>query len=183
VPEQPLVATLYGGPGTGKSTTCAAVFAALKQKGYNVEIAHEYAKDLTWEGRTTALGFQPYVAVKQMYREHRLYGQVDAIITDTSTLLSLIHGKNNTPAFEAWIVDEYKRKRTLNIFIERDPSRPYNVRGRSQTATEATKLDRRIRHMLESNGVPYLPIRMNKDTDSHTDFIIRMVEAGLVGRI
>ena len=46
-----LTVNLFGGPGTGKSTTSAAVFSLLKMHGVNAELITEFAKDLTWEKR------------------------------------------------------------------------------------------------------------------------------------
>lgn len=175
-----LLVVLYGGPGTGKSTTAALVFGALKQAGYNVEVAHEYAKDLTWEERHAALGYQPYIAAKQMWREQRLMGQVDAIITDTSTLLGLVYqGKGYTEALAAWLKDEYARKNTLDFYLHRDPTRPYNVRGRTQDATAATRLDGKIRYMLLMNNVRTTDVMVDKDTNSHVDFIVKQVKEKL----
>ena len=44
-----LVINLCGGPGTGKSTLSANLFAKLKMAGVDVELAPEYVKDLVWE--------------------------------------------------------------------------------------------------------------------------------------
>lgn len=38
---------LYGGPGSGKSTTAAGVVSQLKLLSINAELVTEYAKDLT----------------------------------------------------------------------------------------------------------------------------------------
>lgn len=173
-----LLVVLYGGPGTGKSTTASLVFGSLKQDGHNVEMAHEYAKDLTWEQRTNALGCQEYIWGKQVWRERRLQGQVEAVITDTSTLLSLVYGQP-APAFRDAVLEEYDRKWTLNIFLRRDPTRPYNVRGRNQSATDATRMDRRIEAMLESSNIPYASVPLNKDTNSHVPLIVDMTKEAI----
>lgn len=165
---------LYGGPGTGKSTTAALVFGALKQAGRNVELVTEYAKDLTWEGAHGKLAFQPLVAAKQMWRDERLDGQVDAVITDTSPLLSLIYGDRG-PEFRAWIDAEYARRETLNIFLRRDPSRAYNPAGRSQTEPEAQLADCEIRGLLRSLGLPFVQVEVDKDENSHVHAILRFI--------
>lgn len=77
------IINLFGGPGVGKSTLAATTFAHMKQEGYSVELVTEYAKQLTWEGRTNALSNQIYVFAKQLHNIFRLKGQVD--------YLSLIH--------------------------------------------------------------------------------------------
>ena len=49
-----IVINLFAGPGVGKSTTAARVFAELKLKGVNCEMALEFAKDKVWEESFTA---------------------------------------------------------------------------------------------------------------------------------
>jgi len=46
--SKPLIVDFFAGPGAGKSTTAADVFAKLKWRGVNAELIGEYAKDLTW---------------------------------------------------------------------------------------------------------------------------------------
>lgn len=174
-----LQVTLYGGPGTGKSTTRALVFGELKQRGLNIEEAPEYAKELVWEEATGKLGFQPYIIAKQMWRMRRLEGQVDAIITDTSTLLSLVYGgpeNGVTPAFRDWVIDEYKSQNGLDFYLTRDPSRPYNPKGRTQNLSEAREADEQIRSLLHAYDIPYSEIQVDKDGSSHIKVIADAVE-------
>ena len=51
----PIVCNFFSGPGAGKSTLAAAVFAKLKMLGVNCELVTEFAKDKTWEKNYTAL--------------------------------------------------------------------------------------------------------------------------------
>lgn len=179
---KPLTVSLFAGPGTGKSTTMGLVFGRLKERGHNAELVPEYAKDLTWEEAWGKLAHQPYVAAKQMWRLDRLKDRVDVIVTDTSTLLGLIYGKasgGRTQAFDDWLVDDYKRRWTLNIFLERDPSRPYNPAGRRQSEASAIDADARILSMLNDLGVPYLGVRVNKDDGAHVDRIVHETEQRL----
>lgn len=146
----PLIAVLYGGPGTGKSTTAAGLFADLKMRGVNCELVHEVAKDFVWEKRATALSHQPYIIAKQMFHMDRLGDQVDVIVTDTSTLYALIYGEKLLTEFKEWVIADYKARRTLNIFLDRNPSRPYSTEGRYQSKEEAEACDGQIRSMLDS---------------------------------
>jgi predicted ATPase len=146
----PLVVVLYGGPGTGKSTTAAGLFADLKMRGVNCELVHEVAKDFVWEKRATALAHQPYLVTKQMFHMDRMGDQVDVIVTDTSTLYALIYGENLLPEFTQWIIADYKARRTLNIFLDRNPSRPYSTAGRYQSEEEAVACDGQIKNMLDA---------------------------------
>lgn len=158
----PVTVVLYGGPGTGKSTTAAQVFARLKQVGYNVEIVHEVAKDFTWEQRHVALSHQPYIMGKQTFRMDRLRGKVEGIVTDTSTLFALIYGDKRfaSDAFRAWVLDDYRRRKTINVFLTRDPSRAYNPNGRRQSEESAKAMDEKIRALLNENEISHYIVPM-----------------------
>ena len=150
---------LYGGPASGKSTTRAEVFSILKKEHVEIEEVTEVAKDYVWEKAIGKLQFQPLMMAKQMWRERRLEDQVDAIITDTSTLLSLVYGAEEhgvTPEFRAWIVAEYRKANRLDFFIDRNPNIPYNAAGRNQGSLyEAEKHDDAIIRILDEVGMPY----------------------------
>lgn len=69
---------LYGGPGSGKSTTAAGVVSQLKLLSINAELVTEYAKDLTWEKSQHILVNNPHcVVVEQYWRLKRLQDKVD----------------------------------------------------------------------------------------------------------
>jgi hypothetical protein len=140
--------------------TAAEVFAMLKRAAVNTEFVHEFAKDLTWEERWVARGHQPYLTAKQMFWYDRLHGKVNCIVTDTSPLLGLIHGKANTEAFEAWLVDDYRRRNTLNIYLARDPDRPYEPVGRRESVESAKAKDAQIAHMLIENSIQFEDVEM-----------------------
>ena len=96
-----LIVNFYGGPGTGKSTMAARVFSELKEMGLNVELATEYAKDLTWQESFEVLANQLYVFAKQQHRIWRLNGKVQIILTDAPLLISLVYGKETSRFFGA----------------------------------------------------------------------------------
>lgn len=183
--DEPLLIAFVGGPGTGKSTTAALAFGALKQQGYNVELVGEVAKDFTWEERHVALSHQAYIAAKQMRNYDRLTGKVDAILTDTSTLLSLIYGplRYGTPdqAFRDWIKIDWRCRRTLDILLKRDPRVPYNPAGRRQSEAESIDLDRQIESLLLSVGTLPLSYDVDRSEGRHIDLIVERVKEHLDG--
>lgn len=134
-----LIISLFGGPGSGKSTTAAAVFANLKILGYNVELVREYAKDVVWEGRHHLFGNQLYVFSKQVKRIRDLNGKVDIIITDSPLLLSLAYNTNEPFEFKGYVRAVNDQFNNYNVFIER--VKPYAELGRMQTELEAMRLD------------------------------------------
>jgi hypothetical protein len=163
------VINLYGGPGTGKSTTAAAVFAELKFRGVNCEYVQEYAKDKAWEFGTNHLGVpkvfqaQEYIFGKQHFRLRRCAQDVDVIVTDCPLFLGLIYMPNDfpIPSLRTAIREAYNMYDNLNIFLIRN--KIYNPKGRFQTEDEAKDLDIDIRNMLNSQAVPYYVLPAGRD--------------------
>ena len=63
-----LIVNLYGGPGSGKSTGAAYLFAKLKMAGVDAEYVTEFAKDKVWEGNQEAFRCQFYITGKRTFR-------------------------------------------------------------------------------------------------------------------
>lgn len=148
---KPRCLNLYAGPGTGKSTTCAALFAELKYLGHNVEMILEYAKDAAWEQRGPKFfRAQDLIFGKQHFRLSRVAEEVEFIITDSPLLLSLVYMPEdfNIPSLRQVIKDAYNNYENLDIFLNRSVEKPYNPKGRNQTEDEAKEIDGKIRRML-----------------------------------
>jgi len=152
---------MLGGPGSGKSTTAAAVFAELKWLGVVAELVQEYAKDKVWEGHFNILSNQFYVFAKQHQRLLRLEGQVEVAITDSSILNSIIYNNSN-PDFNSVVLEEYKKFNNLNFFIQR--KKDYVQIGRTQTESEAIDIDGKIKNLLDINEIPYVNFVGAKDS-------------------
>lgn len=146
-----LVVNLYGGPGTGKSTTAALTFGVLKQIGVNAELVTEYAKDRVWDEHFSIFSNQIYVFGKQYHRLHRLLNKVDVVVTDAPLLLSLYYGTNVPPSFRQLVLDTYSSMNNLDIFLRR--VKPYNPSGRMQTEDEARDIDVKLAALLSEKGI------------------------------
>lgn len=149
-----LILNLFGGPGTGKSTTAAGVFAALKWQDVNCEMALEFAKDKVWEKSIYVLDNQLYIFGKQYHRIFRLRGQVDVIITDSPLLNSILYYQGDNEYFPRMVFKEHRRFRNLNVFLQR--LKPYNPAGRVQDEQKAKALDKHIVRILDYLGEDYL---------------------------
>ncbi len=152
-----IIVNLFGGPGSGKSTTTAGLFHKLKINGVNCELVTEFAKHITWKEDFNTLKNQLYVFAKQHDRMFHLKDKVDVIITDSPTImgLSYCNWDSISQSFEQLVVDEFNRPDAINVnyFINR--VKPYNPSGRSQTEDEAKLKDVEIKALLNKYDVPF----------------------------
>lgn len=157
-----LVVNLYGGPGTGKSTTAAAVFAELKTAGVNTELVTEYAKDKVWEQSTHILGNQIYLLGKQFHRLWRLKDQVDVIVTDSPILLLMEYGKEWGPTYRKLVREAYDHfDHNMDVFLKREKA--YNPKGRLQTEEKAKALDTTFFNVLMSSKIDFKVLPANRE--------------------
>lgn len=162
-----LVVNLYGGPGSGKSTTAAGVFYKLKLWGINAELVTEYAKDLVYEGRLAVMcEEQDYIFAEQHKRIYRNIGDVDVVVTDSPLMLSTIylptHWKLSkksgyVDAFKALVKATNDQYDNLNVFLDRPDK--YDSDGRAQTHEEAIEKDNEIHDMLIHYQLAYFTFK------------------------
>ena len=141
-----LVINLFGGPGCGKSTTMARLFADLKSKGFNVEMVSEFAKDLVYEQRQETMKDELYIFAKQHHRLFRVADKVDIIITDRPLLLTNIYAKLYLPDDEfredltRLVRSTFNNFNNCNIMLNRKGVE-YKTEGRLQDLEESKKID------------------------------------------
>jgi AAA domain-containing protein len=149
----------YGGPGCGKSTTAASLYAAMKISGMDVELVTEYAKDLVWAGRTTEFGNQFYIVSKQYHRLWNLNGKVQFIITDSPLLLNYCYHQSPNEHLKGILLQMYNEFDNIDVLIRR--TKAFNPKGRRQNESESIDLDGKIIAMMNELKLPYLT------TESH----------------
>lgn len=149
------ILNLFGGPGTGKSTTASDLFAAMKWRNYNVELVNEFAKEATWEEHHSILQDQVYVVAMQNRKLWRIKDKVDWAVTDSPLLLALAYTRDDylPNHFRNFVRELWDSYENINIFLNR--KKPYHKIGRSQTEEEARGLDDRTRIMLDEFKIPY----------------------------
>lgn len=137
------VINLYGGPGCGKSTTAAAVFALLKQKGYRTELMREPFKAGIWDGYAAGMADQVWIT-GLVYHELMQYkrGGVDVVVSDVPLLMGTVYGTAEGPNFRAYVRQLDARFQRLDVFLRR--VKPYESAGRLQDEMAARNLDFKI---------------------------------------
>jgi tRNA uridine 5-carbamoylmethylation protein Kti12 len=152
-----IIVNLFGGPGSGKSTTAAGLFYKLKLNNVNCELVTEFAKHMTWKEDFNTLKNQIYVFGKQHDRIFHLKDKVDVIITDSPIIMSLSYCDWSlvSRSLEQLAIDEFNRPETINVnyFINRVKS--YNPSGRSQTEEEAKIKDSIIFDLLNKYNIDF----------------------------
>ena len=151
-----LLVNLYAGPGAGKSTGAAYIFAKLKMAGVDCEYVSEYAKDRVWQDDQFPLQHcQLYVTGKQCLKIYRLLGKVDVIVTDSPIAVGAMY-TTEKPYQDVCLYEAKKYKNTYNLFVNR--FKPYNQNGRNQTEEEAKEIDRKIKAFLTDNNLEFKEI-------------------------
>lgn len=149
--SKPIMINIYGGPGCGKSTTAAGVFALLKIHKVDCELVTEYAKDLTWENRSKTLENQLYILAKQYHKVWRLPSTLDVIITDAPIIFSGLYSDDTT--IKDLSLYHFNEQNNMNFFLNR--VKDYNPIGRNQTEEEAKELDKKNLKLLEDENIGY----------------------------
>jgi len=151
-----IIINLFGGPGSGKSTTASGVFYNLKVKkqGIVAELVLEYAKSLCWESREKALTNQIYILGKQLHKIEIVANEVDVIVMDTSLLLGAIYAPADYySSFNTLLLEIYNSMDNMNFYIERH--KPYLAVGRYQNEQEAKEVDVDVKTWLDDNNIVY----------------------------
>lgn len=148
------VLNLFAGPGAGKSTIAAALFAEMKWQKYDVELVTEYAKKLVWQKSHNLLVDQFKVTAEQNHRMYILNDQLKWIVTDSPLPIALYYApdyyKNTFPQF---VMDVFNSYDNINFFIKRE--KDYVPKGRNQTYEEALAADEGIMEIMRKYQVPF----------------------------
>ena len=159
---------LYGGPGSGKSTTASGVFYRAKTLGLNAELNREYVKNWAWEDRKVKPGDQTYLFAKQSRTERILMEKgVDLVITDSPLVLTHFYGMKYDKFEQEFNTSLIMLKHHHEIckhygykvdhyFIARQ--KEYNPSGRWETEDQAKTIDLEIVKMLSDLGIKYSTI-------------------------
>jgi len=159
------VINLYGGPGSGKSTTAAGLFYKMKLKHMKVELVTEYAKDLVYSNRLDdMLDQQEYIFAKQNAKLHRLRDHVDYVITDSPLLLSVVYAQAGWQCYKPFcdlVRCTYSTYDNINAYLKRPEE--FQQYGRAHDKDQSIELDNSIHDMLvrENQTILHFPVDEN----------------------
>jgi adenylate kinase family enzyme len=150
------IINMWGGPGSGKSTTAAGVFAAMKLQGISCELVTEYVKTWAWRGDTIREFDDVYLTAKQLRRESALYGKVEYVITDSPLSLGALYERLYKPDASCMADlcahlrarQEAAGLKVINLLVARN--KEYVPAGRWETKEQALRVDVFARELLES---------------------------------
>lgn len=143
---------LFGGPGVGKSTLAARIFAALKAEDANIELVTEFAKLRVYENRPIRGWDYVSTFAAQHRAEQRFLEGGTTIVTDSPMLLQCFYARRHdcpvTQQLFAIAARWEKEYPSCNILVM--PQGDYMVRGRWQDAKEAARIHGCMWGLLES---------------------------------
>lgn len=180
------IINLIGGPGIGKTTISALIFAKLKMcpNKYIVEYVQEYAKQLVWTKNFDILNNQYYVTQYQYKLLKQINGEVDFIVTDGPICQGLyynIYNKDNISNVnktEKFILDSQAEFNNINLFLKRG-SFDFETQGRLQNEEESKQIDVILKHLMNQNKIPYTEIdpgHENSNIDEIMELIISLAK-------
>lgn len=151
-----IVVNFFGGPGCGKSTTTAHVFAMMKWEGNDCEMVREYAKDTVWEGTEAILNDQIFVFANQLHRQIVLEDKVPVVLTDSPIILSILYDESKNAVLKELVLQQFHRNHNINFLLKR--RKKYVKNGRMQTHEQAIEKDNQLRAILDENNIEYIEI-------------------------
>lgn len=146
----------FAGPGAGKSTAAAELFAHLKRENVSCELVTEFIKEVVWDRAWDVMDDQIFVFAQQLHRIIRLIGQVDVVITDSPLLLTLVYDEGRSEELAQLVRAQHKLFDNVNIFLDR--TKPFHQFGRTADEEAARDLDSKIYAMLLREGEEFVDI-------------------------
>lgn len=162
-----IVINLFGGPGSGKSTTAAALFVHLKNKAISSELVGEEAKDQIYWGSSNQLSNQFLLAALQYARLKNLESAGCKIaIADSPLVQSPMYAKNSPyyTRLENLVWKVNSEFENYNILIRR--TKPYSTFGRTQKNESDAKV---IDELIKQEFTAILDVEISGDQEGQEE--------------
>lgn len=158
------VINMFGGPGAGKSTIAAELYAAMKKRGMSVEQVTEVAKDIVHEQHMDyMMAYQDKISAEQNFRQARVCGQYEYVVTDSPILLGIFYTPAGYyPSFQRLVIEKFQSYNNINVYLDRTAD--YDPRGRYQDEDGAMALSNDILGYLKNEGIPFYRLPADDNT-------------------
>jgi len=194
------IINLFGGPGSGKSTTAASLFGAMKslkkQKEsfldqYQIELVTEFAKDKVYDFHHICLENQFFTSGNQYHRMWRVINfwnyhnyKNGIIITDSPIINGIFYDTHPKKELLKKVLieysefDEYKNNfaglEQFNYLLIRDHD--FEQSGRLQTSEESDKITNDIKKFFNKNNKDLLEIQTSKAQEFILNDILKNIK-------
>lgn len=171
------VINLFGGPGSGKSTTAAALFVTLKNNSIRAELVGEEAKDQIYWGSSNQLSNQFMLAAMQYARLKNLEtAGCEIAIADSPLIQSPTYARSSHyyPELNALVSKINSEFHNTNVFVVR--TKPYDNFGRVQKDIEEAK---KIDELLKSSFNYEMKVTGDIEGQKHLgDWVLKLIGKG-----
>ena len=164
---------LYGGPGIGKSTVAALIFAQLKAEGKSAEIVTEYAKELVYLGidlTKSNQNLQDQILLEQLRRELVFQDQVDFMVCDSPLLLNSFY--NGSDMSLKLAKKNLRNDDDFHFFLVRSQEH-FETQGRSHNEKQSLEIDKKMEQFFKDHKIKY--IKIDGDSRSKADKILSIL--------
>jgi hypothetical protein len=174
---------LYAGPGAGKSTTAASLYAALNRAGahmgFKVALVTEFIKEEMVYSNQFPEGYdQVWIFGNQIHREDKALRHHDFIVTDSPLPLSVAYtSKHGQPAWQEMGAIAAKFEKdfpSLNIILDREGIQ-YETGTRYQDLTGAVEMDKIIHKVVSDTTQGDFHVFRTVDFDEILRFVLATI--------
>jgi len=161
------VINLISGPGSGKSTTAAQLFAEMKYNSIDCELVREYVKDWAYIGlKPDNIFDQIHITNEQLRKESIYYNKIEYLVTDSPIFFGIVYDfiytkKHNIKDIVLNYLKLAEEKDVEHIYYFIKRNKKYISKGRYQSEKEANDIDKIMINMMNECNIQYKII----DTD------------------
>ncbi len=159
--KKSIIIDIYGGPGSGKSSTAKMLSGLINSLGYTSETPEEYPKYLIHKEDFKSLSNQIGIFSEHKLRIDSLLGKYDFIISDSPTLMQNIYikdvyGKKDYKLLRKLVKLEHQKHndRRISFFLNRKHN--FKEIGRVQNEEQALEKSKQIKRYLIKNEVDFI---------------------------
>lgn len=170
---------IYGGPGSGKSSSASRIYSELKVQHRDVELVREWIKEWAYLGRKPISYDQVFAFGNQIHREDIVLRHVDFIVTDCPLLMCCAYAKYYGAFGANSLIDiamDFERDfPAINFYLERTVD--YNDKGRYQNLDQAKEFDEHLTSFMTK----YLDDNWKRVKVDDFEDICEKIESALAG--